>query len=68
MEVGDGFNMGKESSRPGCKVVHWQNDWNKFKLTFKTTGQLNGIADALRYGECLANEANTENVKVENVV
>ncbi len=30
------------------------------------TGQLNGIADALRYGEILANEANTENVKVED--
>ncbi len=71
----NGLNMGIDS-RPACKVVYWQNDWNKFKRIFKATGQLNGIADALRYGEYLANEANTEKVemsdkfpsKVENIV
>ncbi len=66
MEAEDGFSIEKESSRPGCKIVHWQNDWNKFKRVFKVTGQLNGIADALRYGEMVANGANTENIKVED--
>ncbi len=46
-------------------MVHWQNDWNKFKRIFKATGQLNGIAEALRYGEFLANEANIEKAKLE---
>ncbi len=58
-----GLNTGV---RPGCKIVHWQSDWNKFKRLFKATGQLNGIADALRYGEYLANGTKDENVKVED--
>ncbi len=66
MEADYGFNVGKESTRPACKVMHWQDGRKKFKRVFKATGQLNGIADALRYGECLANEANTENLKEED--
>ncbi len=58
-----GLNTGV---RPGCKIVHWQSDWNKFKRLFKATGQQNGIADALRYGEYLANGTKDENVKVED--
>ncbi len=65
MEAGYGFTADKTSSRPGWKLVHWQNDWNKFKRLFKAAGQLNGIADAVRYGEYLANDANIENVKAE---
>ncbi len=45
------------------QIVHWQNDWSKFKRLFKAAGRLNGIADALRYGEYVANN---ENVKVED--
>ncbi len=47
-------------------MVQWKNDWYKFKRIFKAAGQLNGIADALMYGEILANRPNTENAKVEN--
>ncbi len=64
METGYGFGMGKESSRPECKMVHWQNDWYKFKRLFKAAGRLNGIAEALKYGEMLACKAN-KNVKDE---
>ncbi len=64
MEVDYGLNTGV---RPGCKIVHWQSDWNKFKWLLKATGQLNGIiADALPYGEYLANETKDKNVKVED--
>ncbi len=54
------------STRPRCKIVNCQSDWSKLKRLFKAAGQLNGIADALRYGEYFANEAKNENVKVEN--
>ncbi len=64
LEAGYGFGMGKESSRPGCKMVHWQNDWYKFKRLFKAAGRLNRIAEALKYGEMLACKAN-KNVKDE---
>ncbi len=35
-------------------------------LICEVTEQLNGRADAIRYGEYLANEASDKNVKVEN--
>ncbi len=59
MEADYGFSMGKESSRPGCNVVHWNNDWHKFKRLFKATGRLNGIAEALKYAEILVTKAST---------
>ncbi len=64
MEADYGFSMGKDNGRPGCKMVHWQNDWHKFKRLFKAAGRLNGIAEALKYAEILASQAST-NVKIE---
>ncbi len=63
MEAGYGFSGCNEGSRLGCKVVHWQNDWHKFKRVFKAAGRLNGIAEALRYGEMLA--CQSKNLKNE---
>ncbi len=44
-------------------MVLWQNDWHKFKRVFKAAGGLNGIAEALKYGEMLASPS--KNVKDE---
>ncbi len=63
MEAGDSYNYCTEGSRSGSKLVLWQNDWHKFKRVFKAAGRLNGIAEALKYGEMRASPS--KNVKDE---
>ncbi len=60
MEAGNGLNGLNMDVRPGCKIVHWDNDWNKFKRLFKAVGWLNSITKALKYGEILAYKASKE--------
>ncbi len=62
-EDGYGYSSCNEGSRPGSKLVLWQDDLHKFKRVFKAAGRLNGIADTLRCGEILAGQS--KNVKNE---
>ncbi len=47
-------NMRAEGSLQSSRFVRWDGDWDQFKWFFKASARLNGVAEAVKFGEMTA--------------
>ncbi len=47
-------DFSKSERMTNFNTIKWEGDWNQFKRLFKATARLNGVAEAIRVGELVA--------------